>query len=70
MFDLAHRFYVAKMKEALFLRAERLTDGRRTFRLVEGEPLPTSYGEDLYRRIFGALQNGAMPVSSQDARLE
>ena len=39
---------------ALFLRAERRADGRRTFRLVEGEPLPTSYGEDLYRRIFGA----------------
>lgn len=51
LFDLAHGFYVAKM-DALFLRAERLADGQRTFRLVEGEPLPTSYGEDLYRRIF------------------
>jgi DNA mismatch repair ATPase MutS len=55
LFDLAHRFYLAKMDAALFLRAERLTDGRRTFRLVEGEPLPTSYGEDLYRRIFCAV---------------
>jgi hypothetical protein len=55
LFDLAHRFYLAKMDAALFLRAERLADGRRTFRLVEGEPLPTSYGEDLYRRIFGAV---------------
>ena len=55
LFDLAQRFYLAKMDAALFLRAERLTDGRRTFRLVEGEPLPTSYGEDLYRRIFGAV---------------
>ena len=54
LFDLAHRFYLAKGDAALFLRAERLSDGRRTFRLVEGEPLPTSYGEDLYRRIFGA----------------
>jgi len=55
LFDLAQRFYLAKMDAALFLRAERLADGRRTFRLVEGEPLPTSYGEDLYRRIFGAV---------------
>ena len=56
MFDLAQGFYLAKMDAALFLRAERLADGRRTFRLVEGEPLPTSYGEDLYRRIFGAVR--------------
>jgi DNA mismatch repair ATPase MutS len=54
LFDLAQGFYLAKMDAALFLRAERLSDGRRTFRLVEGEPLPTSYGEDLYRRIFDA----------------
>jgi hypothetical protein len=55
LFDLAQGFYLAKIDAALFLRAERLADGRRTFRLVEGEPLPTSYGEDLYRRIFGAV---------------
>ena len=56
LFDLAQGFHRAKMDAALFLRAERLADGRRTFRLVEGEPLPTSYGEDLYRRIFGAVR--------------
>jgi DNA mismatch repair ATPase MutS len=39
---------------ALFLRAERLPDGTRTFRLLEGEPLPTSHGRDLYERIFAA----------------
>jgi DNA mismatch repair ATPase MutS len=55
MFDLAQGFYQAKMDAVLFLRAERLADGRRTFRLVEGEPLPTSHGEDLYGRIFGAV---------------
>jgi hypothetical protein len=53
LFDLAQGFHRAKMGSALFLRAERLADGRRTFRLVEGEPLPTSHAEDLYRRIFG-----------------
>ena len=54
LFDLAQGFYLARMDSALFLRAERLPDGRRTFRLIEGEPLPTSHGEDLYSRIFGA----------------
>ncbi len=53
MFDLAQGFYLAKIDDTLFLRAERLADGQRTFRLIPGEPLPTSYGEDLYRLIFG-----------------
>jgi len=38
----------------LFLRAERLPNGRRTFRLKEARPLETSYGVDLYHKIFGA----------------
>ena len=54
MYDLAHSFYAQQLDTALFLRAERQPDGRRTFKLVEREPLPTSYGEDSYRRIFGA----------------
>jgi len=37
---------------ALFLQAERLPSGERTFRLQEGWPRPTSYADDLYRRIF------------------
>ena len=53
LFNLAQGLYSAGMENALFLRAERLVDGQRTFRLEEGEPLPTSYGQDLYRRIFG-----------------
>ena len=53
MFELAHGLFCSpKNESALFLRAERQADGSRTFRLVEGEPLSTSYGEDLYRRIF------------------
>nr|MDA8219219.1 hypothetical protein [Dehalococcoidales bacterium] len=56
-FELAHGFCVEGMDAALFLRAERQADGRRTFRLVEGEPLPTSYGEDLYKRIFGEVSD-------------
>jgi hypothetical protein len=40
------------MEDAIFLRAERQADGARTFKLIEGEPLQTSFGEDLYNRIF------------------
>jgi DNA mismatch repair ATPase MutS len=52
LFDLAQGFYAEPSNSGLFLRAERLPDQRRTFRVREGEPLPTSYGEDTYRRIF------------------
>jgi DNA mismatch repair ATPase MutS len=64
LFDLAHGFSRKQMATALFLRAERQADGRRTFRLVEGEPLPTSYGEDSYRRIFGTAVDAASPAVS------
>ena len=52
LYEFAHGFFERKMDDTLFLRAERQADGTRTFKLVEGEPLQTSYGEDLYRRIF------------------
>jgi MutS domain V len=52
-YELARRFHAEQRPGCLFLRAERLPDGQRTFRLREGEPLPTSYGQDLYGRIFG-----------------
>jgi DNA mismatch repair ATPase MutS len=53
LYDFAHGFYEKKMESAFFLRAERQTDGGRTFKISEGEPLQTSYGEDLYNAIFG-----------------
>ena len=52
MHDLASRFYKDEGGNALFLRAERLEDGARTFKILPGAPLPTSYGKDLYKRIF------------------
>lgn len=51
-YEFAHGFQIRDLPDVLLLRAERQTDGSRTFRIVEGEPLSTSYGEDLYRRIF------------------
>ena len=59
MFDLADGFHRQELDTALFLRAERGSDGARPFKLSEGEPLPTSYGEDSYRKIFGASVEAA-----------
>jgi DNA mismatch repair ATPase MutS len=66
MYDLAHGFHAERLDMALFLRAERQPDGRRTFKLVEAEPLPTSYGEDSYRRIFDA--GGARAAAAETGR--
>jgi DNA mismatch repair ATPase MutS len=52
LYEFAHSFNDKKTESAIFLRAERKPDGRRTFKIIEGEPLETSYGEDLYNSIF------------------
>ena len=54
MYDLAGGYYAGHDPGTLFLRAERQPDGHRTFRLLVREPLPTSFGEDVYREVFGA----------------
>jgi hypothetical protein len=58
MYELAHGFFDQQRNDALFLRAERRLDGTRSFKRVEGEPLATSYGEDLPGRICGRLVRG------------
>ena len=71
MFELAHGFYVHDRGKALFLRAGRDAAGGRTFKLSEGEPLPTSFGEDLYAAIFAprpaARESDARPAAGPDA---
>jgi len=52
-FDFADGFYRRQAGSALFLRAPRQPDGRRDFRLIVAEPLPTSFGKDIYDRIGG-----------------
>jgi len=59
LYDLARGCYTEPGRPALFLRAERRADGRRTFRLAAGEPLPTSHGQDVYTEVFGALASAA-----------
>ncbi len=61
MYDLAEGWYRDERDVALFLRAERDADARRSFRLTDGEPLPTSYGEDLYHRIFEPARAAPSP---------
>jgi DNA mismatch repair ATPase MutS len=66
-YDFAHGFYDKHLDSALFLRADRQEDGRRTFKLVEGEPLGTSFGEDVYHNIFS---NGEMAEATETPAAE
>jgi DNA mismatch repair ATPase MutS len=52
LFDLARTLREEGRSDVVFLRAERRADGSRTFRMTPGPPLPTSFAEDSYRRIF------------------
>jgi MutS domain V len=62
-FTFADGFRRSQPEGTLFLRAPRQADGQRTFRLEVAEPLPTSYGHDIYNRIGGWLgeTNGQPP---------
>ncbi len=51
--DLVAELDGAGRSDVAFLRAERLPDGRRTFRIVPGRPERTSHGLDVFRRVFG-----------------
>ncbi|MGP0084625.1 MAG: MutS-related protein [Steroidobacteraceae bacterium] len=54
LYHFAHTLFSRKSATAIFLRAERRPDGTRPFKLVEAEPLQTSYGTDLYGAVFGS----------------
>jgi DNA mismatch repair ATPase MutS len=65
LYEFARGVYDKKMANAMFLRAERRADGVRTFRVLEGEPLQTSYGDDLYKRVFNAECSPDVDVTVQ-----
>ncbi|HEX5193638.1 MAG TPA: hypothetical protein VFW09_12615 [Solirubrobacteraceae bacterium] len=50
----------------LFLRAERGEGGRRPYKLVAAEPLPTSFGVDVYERRLGGSFAGPLLNRSRD----
>jgi len=61
-FDFADSFRRSLPDGTVFLRAPRQPDGTRTFKLIVAEPLPTSYGQDIYVRIGGWI--GEQPVAA------
>jgi len=60
LYHFAHTCFLRGSATTAFLRAERLPDGRRPFKLIEAAPLQTSYGIDLYKVIFGGATWNAL----------
>jgi hypothetical protein len=74
-FDFAERFRRQRGSSTLFLRAERRSDGSRNYKLAVKDPLPTSFGEDLYYRLGGWLDEDqalapAAPAAAQDGEAD
>ncbi len=67
LYDLAESLHRTESSRGVFLRAQREEDGERTFRIEPGAPLPTSYGQDLYRRIFGEEPSGSSTADDPPA---
>ncbi len=69
LYEFASGVCESNRGNVLSLRAERRTDGKRTFKLIEGEPLDTSFGEDLYHDIFGnGIDRGAGTLRRKDSK--
>ncbi len=67
LYHFAHSVFEQKWDGAIFLRAERRPDGTRPFKLIVGEPLQTSYGEDLYNAVFGNHRQGDSQSGAQQS---
>ncbi len=67
LYEFARDEHNQKHDQTLFLRAERQPDGGRTFRIIEGEPLETSYGADIYHEVFctGRKRPGDFPAPAR-----
>ena len=56
VFAVSHQYtYVSAFlndQTTLYLKAQRNQDGSRSFKIVQGKPETTAYGQDIYRKIF------------------
>ncbi len=68
MYALTHALAEHRGESAVFLRAERLEDGRRTFHLRPGAPQTTSHGRDLYDQVFALTDSRPDPARVRLAR--
>ncbi|MFL5269039.1 MAG: MutS-related protein [Stellaceae bacterium] len=66
MYDLAQGLHAKRLPNAIYLRAERRPDGTRSFRILPGAPLATSYAKDVYDEIFGLAEGDRSSAGDAD----
>lgn len=52
LYEFSNSIYNKKLEKAIFLRAERNDNGYRSFCIKTGEPLKSSFGEDLFNSVI------------------
>lgn len=52
LYDFAEYYYEKQLPDCLCLKAERKKDATRTYKMIDGGPTETSYGQDIYNQIF------------------
>ena len=53
LYEYAHKLYEEASKDCIFFRANRNSNGSRTYIIEIGEPVKSSYALDLYHEILG-----------------
>lgn len=66
LYQFASGFLGRGSRRVAFMRAERNPDGTRPFKLIEAQPLQTSYGPDLYTAIFDNSGKGTWQLRGID----
>lgn len=56
LLTFAKKVYAEEWEKAVFLSAQRLEDGTRTYKMVAGEPELTSFGLDLYEQVISVKE--------------
>lgn len=56
LLTFAKKVYAEGWDNAVFLSAQRLEDGTRTYKMVAGEPELTSFGLDLYEQVISVKE--------------
>ena len=56
LLSFARQVYEEQRPDVEFLCAERMADGRRTYKMIQSEPELTSFGLDLYDKIISSVE--------------
>lgn len=65
LYELGSLFMNRGSDEVRFLKADHRDSGERTFRIIDGYPEETSYGEELYDKVFSKSDDKATETSAK-----